>query len=268
LILLQAVVVKASDVHFEAFENEFRVRYRIDGVLHEKIPVLVLFANGIISRIKVMANLDIPLILGTADYPEGRAKIERFNSTVTQDVLRGLTKPEIDPACSSLELRLRHYCQKRYNLREHNGINNISPATAFNNDSRSLRHPYDEEQLRRAFYITSQPKVSRHNVINFRKKMLEVPLGYTGKRITIYRDVLSDSVYMLHEGQYIQLMPADLGANARERRAPSRKKKRTKKEPPIGPITTAAEMHFNRDYSPIVDEDGGFVSPPHKQTED
>ncbi len=59
LILLQAVVVKASDVHFEAFENEFRVRYRIDGILREKIPVPALFANGIISRIKVMANMDI-----------------------------------------------------------------------------------------------------------------------------------------------------------------------------------------------------------------
>ncbi|MGR3303815.1 MAG: GspE/PulE family protein [Candidatus Scalindua sp.] len=59
LILLQAVVVKASDVHFEAFENEFRVRYRIDGVLREKIPVPAPFANGIISRIKVMANMDI-----------------------------------------------------------------------------------------------------------------------------------------------------------------------------------------------------------------
>lgn len=59
LILLQAVVVKASDVHFEAFENEFRVRYRIDGVLREKIPVPTLFASGIISRIKVMANMDI-----------------------------------------------------------------------------------------------------------------------------------------------------------------------------------------------------------------
>ena len=59
LILLQAVVVKASDVHFEVFENEFRVRYRIDGVLREKVPVPVLFANGIISRIKVMANMDI-----------------------------------------------------------------------------------------------------------------------------------------------------------------------------------------------------------------
>lgn len=59
LILLQAVMVKASDIHFESFENEFRIRYRVDGVLREKIPVPVLFANGIISRIKVMANMDI-----------------------------------------------------------------------------------------------------------------------------------------------------------------------------------------------------------------
>ncbi len=59
LILLQAIVVKASDIHFEVFENEFRVRYRIDGVLRKKVPVPVLFANGIISRIKVMANMDI-----------------------------------------------------------------------------------------------------------------------------------------------------------------------------------------------------------------
>ncbi len=59
LILLQAIVLKASDIHFEVFENEFRVRYRIDGVLREKVPVPVLFANGIISRIKVMAHMDI-----------------------------------------------------------------------------------------------------------------------------------------------------------------------------------------------------------------
>ena len=59
LILLQAVIDKASDVHFEAFENEFRVRYRIDGMLLEKIPVPTYFVKGIVSRIKVMANMDI-----------------------------------------------------------------------------------------------------------------------------------------------------------------------------------------------------------------
>lgn len=59
LILLQAIIDKASDVHFEAFENEFRVRYRIDGVLLEKIPVPAPFVKGIVSRIKVMASMDI-----------------------------------------------------------------------------------------------------------------------------------------------------------------------------------------------------------------
>jgi type IV pilus assembly protein PilB len=59
LILLQAIIDKASDVHFEAFENEFRVRYRVDGVLLEKIHVPAPFVKGIVSRIKVMANMDI-----------------------------------------------------------------------------------------------------------------------------------------------------------------------------------------------------------------
>ncbi len=59
LILLQAIVVKASDIHFEVFEDEFIVRYRVDGVLRDKIPVPVHFASGIISRIKVMSNMDI-----------------------------------------------------------------------------------------------------------------------------------------------------------------------------------------------------------------
>ena len=59
LILLQAIIDKASDVHFEAFENEFRVRYRVDGVLLEKIHVPAPFVKGIVSRIKVMASMDI-----------------------------------------------------------------------------------------------------------------------------------------------------------------------------------------------------------------
>ncbi len=59
LILLQAVTTKASDIHFEVFENEFIVRYRIDGILSEKISIPVLFASSIISRIKVMAKMDI-----------------------------------------------------------------------------------------------------------------------------------------------------------------------------------------------------------------
>ena len=59
MVLLQAIKEKASDVHFEPFEDEFKMRYRIDGVLYEMIPPPKHIAMAITSRIKVMANLDI-----------------------------------------------------------------------------------------------------------------------------------------------------------------------------------------------------------------
>ena len=59
LVLLQAIRDKASDIHFEPFENEYKMRYRIDGVLYEMIPPPRHIAAALSSRIKVMANLDI-----------------------------------------------------------------------------------------------------------------------------------------------------------------------------------------------------------------
>jgi type IV pilus assembly protein PilB len=59
LVLLQAIKDKASDIHFEPFEEEFKMRYRIDGVLYEMMPPPSHIAAAISSRIKVMANLDI-----------------------------------------------------------------------------------------------------------------------------------------------------------------------------------------------------------------
>jgi type IV pilus assembly protein PilB len=59
LVLLQAIRDKASDIHFEPFEDEFKMRYRIDGVLFEMVPPPKYVAMAIASRLKVMANLDI-----------------------------------------------------------------------------------------------------------------------------------------------------------------------------------------------------------------
>src|SRR5690606_22910452 len=59
LVLLQAIKDRASDVHFEPFEDEFKMRYRIDGVLYEMVPPPKYLGPAITSRIKVMANLDI-----------------------------------------------------------------------------------------------------------------------------------------------------------------------------------------------------------------
>ncbi len=59
LVLLQAIRDKASDIHFEPFENEYKMRYRIDGVLYEMVPPPKYIAAALSSRIKVMADLDI-----------------------------------------------------------------------------------------------------------------------------------------------------------------------------------------------------------------
>jgi len=59
LVLLQAIRDKASDIHFEPFENEYKMRYRIDGILYEMVPPPKHIATALSSRIKVMANLDI-----------------------------------------------------------------------------------------------------------------------------------------------------------------------------------------------------------------
>ncbi|MCX7590342.1 MAG: ATPase, T2SS/T4P/T4SS family, partial [Kiritimatiellae bacterium] len=59
LVLYQAVMDRASDIHFEPFEKEFKIRYRVDGALYEMRPPPRRLALPIISRIKVMAGLNI-----------------------------------------------------------------------------------------------------------------------------------------------------------------------------------------------------------------
>ncbi len=59
LVIGQAIRDKASDIHFEPFEHEFKIRYRIDGALYEMAPPPKQLALPIISRIKVLASLNI-----------------------------------------------------------------------------------------------------------------------------------------------------------------------------------------------------------------
>jgi type IV pilus assembly protein PilB len=59
LILYQAIQDHASDIHFEPFENEFKIRYRVDGALYEMSPPPRHLALPVISRVKVMANMNI-----------------------------------------------------------------------------------------------------------------------------------------------------------------------------------------------------------------
>lgn len=59
LVIHQAIQDRASDIHFEPFENEFKIRYRVDGALYEMAPPPRHLALPVISRVKVLANLNI-----------------------------------------------------------------------------------------------------------------------------------------------------------------------------------------------------------------
>jgi type IV pilus assembly protein PilB len=58
-VLAQAIQARASDIHFEPFETEFKIRYRVDGALYEMSPPPRSLATAVTSRIKVMSSLNI-----------------------------------------------------------------------------------------------------------------------------------------------------------------------------------------------------------------
>ena len=59
LVLAQAIADRASDIHFEPYEEEFKIRYRVDGALYEMAPPPIQLALPVISRIKVLSNMNI-----------------------------------------------------------------------------------------------------------------------------------------------------------------------------------------------------------------
>src|SRR5262249_50786996 len=58
-LLTDAIKKRASDIHVEPYERVLRVRFRVDGVLHEIMQPPIKLKNAMISRIKIMASLDI-----------------------------------------------------------------------------------------------------------------------------------------------------------------------------------------------------------------
>ncbi len=58
-IFIDAIKKGASDVHFEPYEKAFRVRYRLDGTMYEMMNLAMKFKNPVISRVKILSNMDI-----------------------------------------------------------------------------------------------------------------------------------------------------------------------------------------------------------------
>ena len=131
LVLLQAIRDKASDIHFEPFENEFKMRYRIDGVLYEMVPPPKHIALALSSRIKVMANLDIaerrlpqdgriPLMVG-GNPVDLRVSVlpTMFGESV---VLRILDRSQLDLRLDVLGMKDREIKVMRQLINKPNGI--------------------------------------------------------------------------------------------------------------------------------------------------
>jgi type IV pilus assembly protein PilB len=108
LVLFQAVQDRASDIHFEPFETDFRIRYRVDGALYEMSPPPKQLALPVISRIKVMANLNISETRvpqdGRINYSLGSRFVDLRVSTLPTQFGESVVLRVLDRAAVSLEL--------------------------------------------------------------------------------------------------------------------------------------------------------------------
>ena len=108
LILFQAVKDRASDIHFEPFETEFRIRYRVDGALYEMSPPPKNLALPVVSRIKVMANLNISERRlpqdGRINYKLGNKEIDLRVSTLPTAFGESVVLRVLDRSAVNLEL--------------------------------------------------------------------------------------------------------------------------------------------------------------------
>ena len=131
LVLLQAIRDKASDIHFEPFEDDFKMRYRIDGVLYEMVPPPRSISVAIASRIKIMADLDIaerrlPQDGRIALVVQGRQVDLRVSVLPTMFgesvVLRILDRTQVDLDLDKLGIRDNDKKRLRQLIQKPNGI--------------------------------------------------------------------------------------------------------------------------------------------------
>jgi type IV pilus assembly protein PilB len=110
LVLYQAIQDRASDIHFEPFEDEFKIRYRVDGALYEMAPPPKHLALPVISRLKVMANLNISERRlpqdGRINFPMGNRTVDLRVSCLPTQFGESLVLRVLDRASVNLELEV------------------------------------------------------------------------------------------------------------------------------------------------------------------
>jgi len=108
LVLFQAIQDRASDIHFEPFETEFKIRYRVDGALYEMSPPPKHLALPVVSRLKVMASLNISERRlpqdGRITYQMGNRTVDLRVSTLPTQFGESVVLRVLDRAAVNLEI--------------------------------------------------------------------------------------------------------------------------------------------------------------------
>lgn len=131
IMLLEALRTGASDIHFEAMEKKSRLRYRIDGTLIERPSPAKSLHNAIVSRVKIMANLDIAERRNPQD---GRFRVKALGKEVDirvsilptihgeKVVMRTLDKANLAPSLSALGLDDFAYDAMKHAIEQPHGV--------------------------------------------------------------------------------------------------------------------------------------------------
>ena len=131
MMLVEALRTNASDIHFEAMEKSSRLRYRIDGALIERPSPPKSLHNAIVSRIKIMSDLDIAERRNPQD---GRFKVKALKKEVDirvsilptihgeKVVMRTLDKTNLAPSLAALGLDDFAYKAMKYAIEQPHGI--------------------------------------------------------------------------------------------------------------------------------------------------
>ena len=138
-----------------------------------------------------------------------------------------------------------------------------TPEQRFQSDERPLRLPQDTKAMEECFTLSETRKVSRDNVLSVDGVDYEVPRGHARTLVTVWRRLLCDELFILHDGKTVRLHPVDLAHNATSRRA-----RPSAPEGDEGTPTTAASLAFAKDFGPVVGADGGLIRPPVTPTDE
>ena len=219
LVLLQAIRDKASDIHFEPFENEYKMRYRIDGVLYEMIPPPKYIAAALSSRIKVMANLDIAerrmpqdgrISLTVGGNPvDLRVSVlpTMFGESV---VLRVLDRSQVSLDLEKLGLRQAELAAVRQLINKPNGIIIVTGPTG-SGKTTTLYSAISELNDTETKIITTEDPVE-YDIDGIIQVQIKTDIGLTFARCL--RSILRQDPDIVMVGEIRDLETAEIAAQA------------------------------------------------------